>query len=102
MHVSHMPIFAGESYMESPFDAVAENAVVVGTAENTSRQIKASIFWGGFGKQKVMPWYFASEPQNPNFFNYHMSDATLGFLNCNTILTNFMFRERILRLFSAS
>lgn len=36
-------IFAGERYSESPFDAVAENNVVVGTAENISRQIKVSI-----------------------------------------------------------
>lgn len=40
-------IFAGGSYTESPFDAVAENAEVVGTAEKLkmlARQIKASDF----------------------------------------------------------
>lgn len=51
-----MYLFAGESYMESPFGAVAENALVVGTAENISRKIKAVIRWGSFGKQKVLPW----------------------------------------------
>jgi len=32
-----MRIFAGESYMECSFDAVAENAAAVGRAENISR-----------------------------------------------------------------
>jgi len=50
----------------------------------------------------VLPWYVTSEPQNPRFFDYHMSDATLGFLKCNTVFTNFIFRERMLKLFSTS
>lgn len=93
-------IFPGERYSESPFDAVAESDVVVGTGENISRQIKVSITWEGFGKQKVLPWWFSSEPQNPDFFDDHMSDATLGILNCNTILANFIFRETMWKPFS--